>query len=548
MRFARCEAKSSVASIASYNRALRNTLSIGEGSVEDGSPEPPSTGKDSGILADDDIVVDSTMGGPTIKHSDSCLLTNYEDVVPDGPDVQLLPPKRVLRQHRQKSSAACQGENNSDESSPEGSDYNDAKQGELSSGNDNTDELPMPSCTQPQQVDEDRISPAPPARRANGKGREVPPRADYEDLDDDQHQEAIHKAVALGEKTVAEVKKIAKEYGKSARMILIQAGLAVKATRADNNWNMYQAWYKMKHPKSSNISTNDWKQTQHEYWLKHCDQSENPKLWKEIHEFWEGTSKNPDESSKTLYNHIMAVHDVFALSCQAYSHLEDIYVGGFVLYTGTEEAGQRAAGVFAGSPLILDLVNKKQADIKELMDYLTTIIKYNHIDDTASLPSFTRIMAPKFNPELLCEKGEGTRDRNRCVAPIMMLEKFGEKYSLETMLNSLYLHQAQVVDWPAGVPPVGSDFVFKDLKTDELKALVGPYLKRCMGSDYNAELARVEHPELKKKRKDKLSGVKVPEQELMFVPWSDESKDLMSNEDSDMLNIPLITDTDESSG
>lgn len=52
--------------------------------------------------------------------------------------------------------------------------------------------------------------------------------------------------------------------------------------------------------------------------------------------------------------------------------------------------------------------------------------RYNHINDDASLPSFTCITAPKFNPELLCEKGEGTRDRNHHVAPIMMLEKFGK--------------------------------------------------------------------------------------------------------------------------
>lgn len=130
---------------------------------------------------------------------------------------------------------------------------------------------------------------------------------------------------------------------------------------------------------------------QRAHWLKHCDQSENLKLWKEIREFWEGTSSNTDESSKVVYNRIMAVRNAFALSvslycyiymvsqlilqCQAYSCLEDIYVGGFILYTGTEEAGRRAAGVFASSPLILDLVNKKQADIKELADYFTTVIK-----------------------------------------------------------------------------------------------------------------------------------------------------------------------------
>jgi hypothetical protein len=50
--------------------------------------------------------------------------------------------------------------------------------------------------------------------------------------------------------------------------------------------------------------------------------------------------------------------------------------GGFILYTGTAKVGQWVAGVFTGSPHVLDLVNKKQADIKELVDYLTTVIKY----------------------------------------------------------------------------------------------------------------------------------------------------------------------------
>ncbi|KAG1822679.1 uncharacterized protein BJ212DRAFT_1477097 [Suillus subaureus] len=372
---------------------LPDTLPIAEGSVEDGSPEPSPTNKDSGALADDNTVVDSTVDGPIL-----------------------------FKKRKTISSAACDSDNQSD------CNYNDEEKSQLGSDNDDADKSPVPPGTQPQQADKDHVSPAPPARQAKGKGKQLPPPADDEeqhnnqhqaDLDDGQQQvdldensEAIDKAVALGDKTVAEVEKIAKEYGKSVRTILIQAGLAVKTTCADNSWNMYQAWYKTKHPKSS---------------------------------------------------------------------------------------------------------------------------------DT-----------PKFNPELACEKGEGTHDCNHCVAPIMMLKKFegagipheAKNIPWKTMLNSLYLHQAQVIDWPAGVPPVGSDFVFKDLKTDELKALVGPYLKRCMGSDYNVELARVEHPELKKKRKDKLSGVKVPETELMFIPWLDESKDLMSNEDSTMLNIPLITDTD----
>jgi hypothetical protein len=54
----------------------------------------------------------------------------------------------------------------------------------------------------------------------------------------------------LGEKTVEEAKKIAEQYGKSLRTILIQAGLSVKPTQAENGWNMYQAWYTVQFPKS----------------------------------------------------------------------------------------------------------------------------------------------------------------------------------------------------------------------------------------------------------------------------------------------------------
>ncbi|KAG2062530.1 hypothetical protein BDR04DRAFT_1165054 [Suillus decipiens] len=227
---------------------LPDTECIAEGSLEDGSPELSPTNKDSGIVTHDTTVIDSTTDGPAITHSECCLLTNDEDVVPDGPEVQSGPPKHKLHQHRQTSSAAHQGEDYSDESSPEGSNYNDAKQSESSSNNDNANKSPLPSYTQPPQVDKDHISPPPPARRAHDKGRKLPPPTDDEDLDDSQHQvdldknpgdpfksgqlpqEAIDKAITLGDKTVAEAAKIAKEYGKSTCTILIQAGLAVKAT------------------------------------------------------------------------------------------------------------------------------------------------------------------------------------------------------------------------------------------------------------------------------------------------------------------------------
>ncbi|KIK33672.1 hypothetical protein CY34DRAFT_18229 [Suillus luteus UH-Slu-Lm8-n1] len=165
---------------------LPDTLPIAKGSVEDGSPEPSPTNKDSGALADDNTVVDSTVDGP------------------------ILFKKRKLRQCKTISSAACDSDDQSNKASPEDSDYNDEEKSQSGSDNDDADKSP-----------------------AKGKGKQLPPPADDEEQHNDQHQadldqnsgdslmsgqlpqEAIDKAVALGDKTVAEAEKIAKEYDKS---------------------------------------------------------------------------------------------------------------------------------------------------------------------------------------------------------------------------------------------------------------------------------------------------------------------------------------------
>lgn len=63
-------------------------------------------------------------------------------------------------------------------------------------------------------------------------------------------QEAVSKAQELGRKTVAAAAAIGKEYGKSARTILIEAGLAKKAIRKESPWNQHQAWYGTAFPAS----------------------------------------------------------------------------------------------------------------------------------------------------------------------------------------------------------------------------------------------------------------------------------------------------------
>ncbi|OAX34087.1 hypothetical protein K503DRAFT_786034 [Rhizopogon vinicolor AM-OR11-026] len=155
------------------------------------------------------------------------------------------------------------------------------------------------------------------------------------------------------------------------------------------------------------------------------------------------------KSSKAVSTCIMAVCNAFTSSSEYYSQLKDIHLAGLVIYVGTDNKACQALGIFGGS-LIKNLVNEGQADLNIFTPQIT---------------------AQKFSPELCCEDGEAVHNHNRHVAPLMMLDKF-----------------VQVIDWPASVPPVGGDFVFKDLNTGELKALVVPYLKHCMGQDYGAKL------------------------------------------------------------
>jgi hypothetical protein len=153
------------------------------------------------------------------------------------------------------------------------------------------------------------------------------------------------------------------------------------------------------------------------------------------------------------------------LQSEYYSRLEDIHVAGLVIYVGTDDKARQASGIFGGS-FIKDLVNEGQADLKRLIDHATTVIKYffviplicqadlcpryKLIDPTAPLPSFPQITAQTFNPELRCDDGEGVRDRNHRVAPLMMLDKLGEFCGDENLRWRSHTFQGQLTSHMKG--------------------------------------------------------------------------------------------------
>ncbi|KAG2351030.1 hypothetical protein BDR07DRAFT_1386617 [Suillus spraguei] len=61
-------------------------------------------------------------------------------------------------------------------------------------------------------------------------------------------QEGIGEAQKLGCKTAEEARVIGVKYSKSICAILIEAGLSIKHSRSESDWNAHQCWFMDNHP------------------------------------------------------------------------------------------------------------------------------------------------------------------------------------------------------------------------------------------------------------------------------------------------------------
>ncbi|KAG1856150.1 hypothetical protein F4604DRAFT_1932007 [Suillus subluteus] len=108
-------------------------------------------------------------------------------------------------------------------------------------------------------------------------------------------QAGILKAQELGKNMVEAARAIGKEYGKSARTILIEAGLTMKATRKESLWNQHQTWFAATCPPpkgaSGAVSPADlkaWKVKQRAHYKAHPrSDPQHLSVWKEILENWD---------------------------------------------------------------------------------------------------------------------------------------------------------------------------------------------------------------------------------------------------------------------
>ncbi|KAG2046092.1 hypothetical protein BDR06DRAFT_1039184 [Suillus hirtellus] len=401
-------------------------------------------------------------------------------------------------------------------------------------------------------------------------------------------QAGISKAQELGKNTLEAAREIGKEYGKSARMILIKAGLTMKATWKESPWNQHQTWFAATCPPpkgaSGAVSPADlkaWKVKQRAHYKAHPHgDPQHASVWKEILENWDCAvaGSTEDLTSRSAAGLMMAVRDAFTKSKittikAAYWHrTHGIHIAGVVIFPGDEEAGHQASGLFAGSDMVKALINSHQLDIKRWLDELTTILKYKDLEAAHAEGKTFSLLPPSsttLNDTLLCN-GKPARDRNRKVAPMMISEKFAEAgHPLKTlnsrwltMLDILYAEKLCIHDWPAGVPLPGPDFDLKALSASQLRALVAPYLRIHLGAMYEAKLglddndndSEAEAAKAKKRKgKSKKSGDKgrkkgliaeEPSVVLHISRWPESDILALEMQASNTCLIPLVIDTD----
>ncbi|KAI6098928.1 hypothetical protein EV401DRAFT_1895069 [Pisolithus croceorrhizus] len=189
---------------------------------------------------------------------------------------------------------------------------------------------------------------------------------------------------------------------------------------------------------------------------------------------------------------------------------------------------------------------------------------YKALNSAAEVPppNFALTLHVPYDSNLALRLQESWQDCNCHILPLVLSHKLyevgiihGQKnVPWQTLLDLLYLHQFTLVDWPAGVSAVGTDFNVKCLNADELCALVVPFLKEQMGVDY-----MLEAPEDDDDVADE-GLVPMPESSFYLMDWTPgifvlvqhnvleltsqpEQLELFRDADPKMFDIPLVINT-----
>ncbi|KIJ09795.1 hypothetical protein PAXINDRAFT_17129 [Paxillus involutus ATCC 200175] len=305
---------------------------------------------------------------------------------------------------------------------------------------------------------------------------------------------------------------LAKKFGKKTRSIFAAASLSMSASRKELIWNMHQSWFFATQGQNDE-DVDQLRARQKEHYKVLRDSEEGEEKWDIMRQYYIETAAGVESGPKSSVGCVMAARDAFAKSPAVFCCLQNLHIFGFVIHTGVEEDSRQASGMWADSPLVRKIIDENHMDLKRMIDWWTTVIKFTHIQDSEEGPSMPAI-------------GSG-----RAAMVLKLLIPHG--YVKRSILWKRLCHEAEnlhftILNWPEEIPVPDTQFDFHKLDANEVLKLLANFLIDRLGPMYKPEGEDVgENSKGKGKGKGKKGKGKAVEEQyvpqdgddLAFMAW-----------------------------
>ncbi|KII82936.1 hypothetical protein PLICRDRAFT_180889 [Plicaturopsis crispa FD-325 SS-3] len=301
-------------------------------------------------------------------------------------------------------------------------------------------------------------------------------------------------AQQLGRDFNKAVDDIAREYGKSRKIVLQHTGVTLQATRAPNSFCKYSIWYANKHPISdahdpttyaAEISTNYHKL------VDGLSKQERKKALLPIMQWVEDLEAGKidgADSRKAASAMMKAAQDQLDALCRVYQ-THGIVICGALLSTSSDPAARQMAKIFGTAPELLDFVAANKVNMWECIDFLQTcIVCQRYSNEGVHLPLPQDFQVPGARPKdkgKQKDDGEGPqdgkdkkRDGLRHEAKTKLLRRLQrhvrkqESFPWTGWANVAWDNKLAIDNWPAGVAAPGPKFNWKGLSVKDLEKVV----------------------------------------------------------------------------
>ncbi|KAF8834162.1 hypothetical protein BDN67DRAFT_1016791 [Paxillus ammoniavirescens] len=283
---------------------------------------------------------------------------------------------------------------------------------------------------------------------------------------------------------------LAKKFGKKPWSIFAAASLSASALRKESAWNMHQSWFFATQGQDDE-DIDGLRARQKEHYEALRDSEEGEEKWDIMRQYYIEMAAGVESGSKSSAGRVMAAQDACAKSATTFCRLQNLHIFGFVIHTGVEEDSLQASGMWAGSPLVRKIIDENHMDLKRMIDWWTTVIKFAHIQDSEDGPSMPAIGSGcAVNLiEYLCRAGEPVCDRNRRVLKAMLVP---HGYVKRSVLWQRLFHKAEnlhftILNWPEEVPVPDTQFDFHKLDANKVLKLLANFLIDRLGPMYKPE-------------------------------------------------------------